>query len=90
MFTGARAEITKLAADDAGYAQFLEGITLQALAQILEGAATVHTRAKDLELFKSNVDSIRQQYAALAGSEIELQTEGSLSDDLCVRYPVTF
>ncbi|KZV74217.1 ATPase V1/A1 complex subunit E [Peniophora sp. CONT] len=82
LFSGSREEITKLAADDGRYVQFLEGITLQALLQILESAATVHVRSKDTELFKGTLDSLKKQYNEISGREVDVQVEGSLSDDL--------
>ena len=82
LFAGARQEIAKLAADDARYVQFLEGITLQALLQILETAATVHVRSKDVELFKGTLDSLKKQYTEISGRQVDVQVEGSLDDEL--------
>lgn len=82
LFSGAREDIAKLAGDDGRYVQFLEGITLQALLQILEPAATVHVRSKDTELFNGTLDSLKKQFTEISGREVDVQVEGSLSDDM--------
>jgi V-type H+-transporting ATPase subunit E len=89
LFQIARGEIAKLAGDEARFTQFLEGVIVQALLQLTEPAATVHTREKDIEIAQRAVESAKAQYTELTGEGVEVEVEGSLGDDMCVLTRAT-
>jgi V-type H+-transporting ATPase subunit E len=84
LFHAARSEITKLSEDEARYSQFLESVILQGLLQLLEASVTIHARSRDMEIVKGAVEGASKQYTEISGREVEVDVEGSLSDDMYV------
>jgi V-type H+-transporting ATPase subunit E len=82
LFASARAQITGLADDEARYTQFLEGVIVQGLLQLLEPSATVSTRAKDGVIAERAVESAKKAYYEISGREVEVELDASLSDEL--------
>jgi len=82
LFQSAREDIAKLAADSARYVQFLEGVILQGLLQLLEPSVIVHARSKDTGLANQAADGAKRQYGEISGRDVEIDVDGSLGDDL--------
>ncbi|KAJ6567735.1 ATPase, V1/A1 complex, subunit E [Mycena vulgaris] len=81
LFAASRSGVATLAKDAARYEPFLAGVIAQALLQVLEPRVTVHARARDLAVAKQAAASATETYLALSGREVEVEVEGSLSDD---------
>ena len=84
LFSTARDAVDALARDEGRYAQFLEGAIVQGYLHLLEPAATVHARNKDVALAERAAGAAAEQYAAISGRAVSFTVVGSLSDDLCV------
>ncbi|KAI0300092.1 ATPase V1/A1 complex subunit E [Multifurca ochricompacta] len=82
LFTSARAQIARLADDEARYVQFLEGVIVQGLLQLLERSVTVYTRAKDVAITTRAIDGAKETYYEISGREVEVELDTSLSDEL--------
>ena len=82
LFALARAQIAHLANDEARYVQFLEGVIVQGLLQVLEPSATVYVRAKDQAIATRALDGAKTAYYDISGREVELELEASLGDEL--------
>lgn len=83
LFQTARTQILSLASDSPDqYVQFLEGVIVQGLLQLLEPNVTVYAREKDLEVVQQAVDAAKQRYGEISGREVEVEVEGGLDDDL--------
>lgn len=82
LFASARAQIAQLADDEGRYVQFLEGVIVQGLLQLLEPSATVYTRAKDEVVAGRALDCAKKTYHDISGREVELELDASLSDEL--------
>jgi V-type H+-transporting ATPase subunit E len=82
LFALARSQIAHLANDEARYVQFLEGVIVQGLLQLLEPSATVYVRAKDEAIAACALDGAKKAYYDISGREVELELEASLGDEL--------
>jgi V-type H+-transporting ATPase subunit E len=82
LFALARAQIAHLANDEARYVQFLEGVIVQGLLQLLEPSATVYVRARDQDIAAYALNGAKRTYYDTSGREVELELEASLDDDL--------
>lgn len=82
LFASARAQISGLADDEARYTQFLEGVIVQGLLQLLEPAATIYTRAKDKDIAGGALKNAKKTYYEISGREVEVELDASLSDEL--------
>ncbi|KAI0036402.1 ATPase V1/A1 complex subunit E [Vararia minispora EC-137] len=82
LFQTARNEIVKLAKDEARFVQFLEGVILQGLLQLLEPSATVFAREKDVGIAKRAAEGAKARYTEMSEREVEVDVEGSLNDDV--------
>lgn len=78
----ARSQIAHLANDEARYVQFLEGVIVQGLLQLLEPSTTVYVRAKDQAIATRALDGAKTAYYDISGREVELELEASLGDEL--------
>jgi V-type H+-transporting ATPase subunit E len=84
LFALARAQIARLAGDEARYVQFLEGVIVQGLLQLLEPSATVYARAKDVAIAARALDGAQKTYYDISGRQVELELDASLGDELYV------
>jgi V-type H+-transporting ATPase subunit E len=84
LFALARAQIARLAGDEARYVQFLEGVIAQGLLQLLEPSATVYARAKDAAIAARALDGAKKTYYDISGRQVELELDASLGDELYV------
>jgi len=82
LFGTARTSILTLAKDEGRYIQFLEGIVVQGLLQLLEPIVTVHSREKDTEATKQAAHAAVKQYKEISGRNVTVDVEGSLSNDV--------
>ena len=82
LFASARAQIARLADDEGRYVQFLEGVIVQGLLQLLEPSATVYTCTKDEAIAGRALDCAKKTYHDISGREVELELDASLSDEL--------
>jgi len=82
LFALARAQIARLADDEARYVQFLEGVIVQGLLQLLEPSATVYARAKDAAIAARALDGAKKTYYDISGRQVELELDASLGDEL--------
>jgi V-type H+-transporting ATPase subunit E len=82
LFASARSQIARLADDEARYVQFLEGVLVQGLLQLLEPTATAYTRAKDKAIATRALDSAKEAYYEISGRNVEVELDASLSDEL--------
>ncbi|KAI0079140.1 ATPase V1/A1 complex subunit E [Panus rudis PR-1116 ss-1] len=82
LFSTARESIIKLAADEGRYVQFLEGVIVQGLLQLLEPSATVKSREKDEAVVKRATENAVKQYNEISGREVNVSFEPSLSNEL--------
>ncbi|CAL1710805.1 unnamed protein product [Somion occarium] len=82
LFETARESILDLAANEGQYVQFLEGVIVQALLQLLESDATVHVRGKDVDIGKKAAKNAQKQYTEISGRHVDVKVEGSLSNEL--------
>jgi V-type H+-transporting ATPase subunit E len=82
LFASARAQIARLAGNEARYVQFLEGVLVQGLLQLLEPTATLYTRAKDEAIATRALDGAKETYYEISGRQVEVELEASLSDEL--------
>ncbi len=80
----ARAQIAHLADEEARYVQFLEGVIVQGLLQLLEPSATVYARAKDAAIAARALDGVKNTYYDISGRQVELELDASLGDELYV------
>ena len=78
----ARVQIAHLANDEGRYVQFLEGVIVQGLLQLLEPSATVYARAKDEAVAARALDGAKKTYYDISGRQVELELDASLGDDL--------
>ncbi|KZT25601.1 ATPase V1/A1 complex subunit E [Neolentinus lepideus HHB14362 ss-1] len=81
LFSTARASLADLASEEGRYTQFLQGVIVQGLLQILEPNVTVFARAKDVEVVRSAADAAAQQYNDISGRDVKVDVEGTLSDE---------
>jgi V-type H+-transporting ATPase subunit E len=82
LFALARAQIADLADDEARYVQFLEGVIVQGLLQLLEPSATVYARPRDQAIAVRAIDGATKTYLEISGRQVELELDVSLGDDL--------
>jgi len=82
LFASARTQIARLAGDEARYVQFLEGVLVQGLLQLLEPTVTVYTRAKDKAIATRALDGAKAAYYEISGRQVEVELDASLNDDL--------
>ncbi|KAI0288308.1 ATPase V1/A1 complex subunit E [Russula brevipes] len=82
LFASARTQISRLADDEARYVQFLEGVIVQGLLQLLEPSATVYTRPKDAAIAERAIDGAKTTYFEISGRQVEVDLDASLSDEL--------
>jgi V-type H+-transporting ATPase subunit E len=82
LFASARTQISRLADDEARYVQFLEGVIVQGLLQLLEPSATVYTRPKDAYIAERAIDGAKITYFEISGRQVEVDLDASLSDEL--------
>jgi len=82
LFASARAQIARLADDEARYVQLLEGVLVQGFLQLLEPTVTVYTRAKDKAIATRALDSAKETYYEISGRKVEVELDASLSDEL--------
>ncbi|KAI0055974.1 ATPase V1/A1 complex subunit E [Artomyces pyxidatus] len=81
LFDTARTAILALAADEARYVQFLEGVIVQGLLRLLEPNATVYARAKDEKIAARAVESAKKAFKEISGRDVEVAVEASLDDE---------
>lgn len=82
LFASARTQIAQLADDEARYVQFLEGVIVQGLLQLLEPSATIYTRAKDEAIATRALDGAKKTYYDISGRQVEVELDASLSDEV--------
>ncbi|KAI9510456.1 ATPase V1/A1 complex subunit E [Russula earlei] len=82
LFASARAQISRLANDEARYVEFLERVIVQGLLYILEPSATVCVRAKDKTIVARTLDAAVKTYNDISGRQVALELDASLSDEL--------
>ena len=82
LFSTARSSILELAANEGQYVQFLEGVILQGLLQLLEPDAVIHAREKDAEVVEKAAEGAANQYHELSGRKAKTQVEASLPNEL--------
>jgi V-type H+-transporting ATPase subunit E len=82
LFTSARAQIARLADDEARYVQLLEGVLVQGFLQLLEPTVTVYTCAKDKAIAARALDGAKETYYKISGRQVEVELDASLSDEL--------
>ena len=83
LFQTARTQILSLSSDSPDqYVQFLEGVLVQGILQLLEPAVTVYARESDLEVVQQAVDSAKKRYVEISGREVEVEIESGLDDEL--------
>jgi len=87
LFSAARTSILTLASDEGRYIQFLEGIIVQGLLQLLEPNVTVYSRKKDTETSKQAASAAVKQYKDISGRDVIVDVEGSLNNDGYVSVP---
>jgi len=81
LFASARTQIARLADDEGRYVQFLEGVIVQGLLQLLEPSAMVYVRAKDEVVAGRALGCAKKTYHEISGRKVELELEASLSDE---------
>lgn len=81
LFASARSAVSALATDDARYVQFLEGVIVQGLLQVMEPSVTVHVRKRDLGLAQRAAEQAVRAFQELSGREVKCAVEGTLADD---------
>lgn len=82
LFATARSSILELAANEGQYVQFLEGVILQGLLQLLEPDATIRAREKDADVVQKAAEGAAKQYHELSGRQAKTIVEASLSNEL--------
>lgn len=82
LFSTARSSITELAVEEGRYVQFLEGVIVQGLLQLLEPDATVRARQKDVGVVQKAVDNATRSYNEISGRQVKVIIEASLSNEL--------
>ena len=82
LFNTARSAILELAEDEGRYVQFLEGVIVQGLLQILEPDVTVYARAKDEEVVSQAAEAAKKSFVEISGRDVEVVIEATLSDEL--------
>lgn len=85
LFHTARTAIVDLAQNEGRYVQFLEGVIVQGLLQLLEPEAIVHARGKDTNVAEKAADGARRQYTEISGRQVSVSVVGDLSNELYVR-----
>ena len=63
------------------YAQFLEGIITEGLLRLLDSEVTVKARRRDTDIVRLAAQHARGAYKEISGRDVEIQVEGSLSDN---------
>lgn len=71
-----------LAQDESRYVQFLEGVIVQGLLQLLESEVTVHAREIDVEFVQHAGQGAAKQYNEISGRTVTVTVVGTLSKDL--------
>ncbi|THH07151.1 hypothetical protein EW146_g9407 [Bondarzewia mesenterica] len=82
LFSTARSAIVELAVDEGRYVQFLEGVIVQGLLQLLEPDVTVYARAKDEGAVEKAAEAAKKSYNDISGRDVEMSIEATLSDEL--------
>ncbi|KAI0782780.1 ATPase V1/A1 complex subunit E [Abortiporus biennis] len=82
LFETARTEIVTLSSEESRYVQFLEGVIVQGLLQLLEPSALIQSREKDDELVKQALEGAQETYKQISGRTVSVEVEGSLSNEL--------
>lgn len=83
LFQTARTQIVSLASDSPDqYVQFLEGVIVQGLLQLLEPSVTVYAREGELEVVQQAVDAAKKRYGEISGRKVEVEVEGGLDEEL--------
>lgn len=82
LFSTARSSIVRLASEEGQYVQFLEGVIVQGLLQLLETDATVRARQKDVGVVQKAVEGASRTYKEVSGRSVKVAIEASLSNEL--------
>ncbi|KAK7689393.1 hypothetical protein QCA50_007185 [Cerrena zonata] len=82
LFSTSRSSILELASNEGQYVQFLEGVILQGLLQLLEPEAILRAREKDADAVAKAAEGAARQYHELSGRHAKTEVEASLSNEL--------
>jgi len=81
LFSTARTSLLQLSKDAGKYTQFLQGMILQGLLQLLEPDATVRCRKKDAGVAQKAVEGAVAEYKSISGRSVRVLVEADLADD---------
>jgi V-type H+-transporting ATPase subunit E len=81
LFTQTRSQLGTLISNEGQYVQFLEGVIIQGMLNIMETSVIVHSRPKDVSLAQQARDSASRRYNEMSGKTVKVEVQGSLNDD---------
>lgn len=84
LFQASREQLATLASSSQ-YVQFLQGVIVQGLLQVLDPEVSIHIREADAAAAKQAADAASKQYTDISGREVNYELVTSLSPDLYVE-----
>lgn len=81
LFSISRSSILTFGEDEGRYSQFLEGVVVQGLLQLMEPRVTLLAREQDADIVQTAGEAAAESYTRISGREVSFDLETTLSKD---------